>query len=78
MFLKKNKKLRKRMFYDRSSAIPDCFYLSFIRVHKGRKHRNLFIESFFVGKKFGEFSFTRKPFYFPAKKSKKKNMIIRR
>jgi ribosomal protein S19 len=31
-----------------------------------------------IGKKFGEFSFTRKPYHFPSKKSKKKNIAIRR
>lgn len=77
--LKKNKKLRRRNFYDRSSTIPDCFFYCLIRIHKGRKNRKLLIENNVIGKKFGEFSFTRKPFYFPPKKSKKKkNTFLRK
>jgi len=77
--IKKNKKLRKRIFYDRSSNVPDCFFSFLIRVHKGKRFRKILIDNFIVGKKFGEFSYTRKPFYFPAKRlKKKKNSIIRR
>ena len=76
--VKKNKKIRKRIIFDRSSSIPNCFYHRNFRIHKGRRSRLLYINTFVIGKKFGEFSFTRKPFYFPSKKSKKKNLKIRR
>lgn len=76
--LKKNKKVKRRIFYDRSSNIPDCFFAYLIRIHKGKKFRKLLIETDNIGKKFGEFSFTRKPFYFPNKKSKKKNILNRK
>lgn len=76
--LKKNKKIKRRSFYDRSSHIPDCFFACLIRIHKGKKVRKLFIDEKVIGKKFGEFSFTRKPFYFPSKKSKKKNLLLRK
>lgn len=77
--LKKNKKLKKRNFYDRSSVIPDCFFACLIRIHKGRRNRKLLIENNVIGKKFGEFSFTRKPFYYPAKRAKKKkNNLVRK
>jgi len=78
VLLKKNKKLKRRIFYDRASSIPDCFFSRYIRIHKGKRNRNLLIDTFVIGKKFGEFSYTRKPFYFPAKRSKKKNLINRR
>lgn len=76
--VKKNKKLRKRVIFDRSSSVPSCFYFKYFRVHKGRRSRSLFINNLIVGKKFGEFSFTRKPFYFPSKRTKKKNLLVRR
>lgn len=70
--LKKNKRLKRRIFYDRASTIPDCFFAHLIRIHKGKRNRKLIIDNKNIGKKFGEFSYTRKPFYFPTKKSKKK------
>lgn len=76
--LKKNKKLKRRYFYDRSSTIPDCFFACLMRIHKGKKIRKILVEEKIIGKKFGEFSFTRKPFYFPSKKKKNKNLLIRK
>lgn len=77
--IKKNKRLKRRIFFDRSSSVPDCFFLSYVRIHKGRRFRKILIDNFIIGKKFGEFSYTRKPFYFPAKRSKKKkNLLLRR
>lgn len=78
--LKKNKRLKRRTFYDRSSVIPDCFFAFLIRIHKGRRNRKLIIDNKNIGKKFGEFSYTRKPFYYPPKKKskKKKNTFFRK
>jgi len=73
--------LRKRwkIFFDRSSTIPRCFSSHKIRIHKGKYSRKLLIHMYNVGFKFGEFSFTRKPFHFPLKKMKKrKNSFTRR
>jgi len=77
-FLKKNNYVKRRIFYDRSSTIPSCFYFNIIRVHKGKRYRRLLSTRYIVGKKFGEFSFTRKPYHFPPKKSKKKKSLNRR
>lgn len=60
----------KRVFYDRSSTIPSCFVGHVVAVHKGHKRRRLLIHKYNVGYKFGEFSFTRKPFFFPVRKKK--------
>lgn len=76
--LKKGKKVKKRITFDRSSSIPDCFNFRGCRIHKGRKGRSLLINFLMIGKKFGEFSFTRKPYHFPSKKSKKKNCHLLR
>lgn len=76
--LKKNKRIRKRITFERSSSIPSCYKNRLCRIHKGRRGRSLLINFLMVGKKFGEFSYTRKPYHFPSKKNKKKNYIIRR
>lgn len=78
--IKKNKKFKRRVFFDRASSVPDCFFAFYIRIHKGRRFRKILIDNFIIGKKFGEFSYTRKPFYYPAKRSKKKkkNLMLRR
>lgn len=75
----KNKKLRRRITFDRSSCIPKCFTNKFIRIHKGKRGRSILINILMVGSKFGEFSFSRKPYHFPSKKSKKsRNLLFRR
>lgn len=68
--IKKNKRVRKRITFDRGSSIPKCFESRVCRIHKGRRGRTLLIHYLMVGKKFGEFSFTRKPYHFPSKKKK--------
>ena len=76
--LKKNKKIRKRITFERSSSIPCCYISRTCRVHKGKKGRTILINFLMVKKKFGEFSFTRKPYHFPSKKKKQKNILNRR
>lgn len=66
----KNKKYENRIFYDRSSTIPKCFKNYVLKVHKGRGSRILHVNGFVVGNKFGEFGYTRKPFHFPVRKKK--------
>ncbi len=43
-------------------------------VHKGTLSRTLLVNKFNVGMKFGEFAFTRKPFHFPLRKKKGRNV----
>ena len=80
MLFKRRKFLRcKKVFFDRSSTIPSCFYNHSIRIHKGRRYRRLLVHKYVVGYKFGEFSFSRKPYHFPLKKSlKRKNQFFRK
>ncbi len=63
-------KIMRRVFYDRASTIPSCFVGCIVAVHKGNKRRRLLVHKYNVGYKFGEFSFTRKPFFFPFRKKK--------
>lgn len=77
--IKKKKRVRRRITFDRSSSIPKCFGGRVCRIHKGRRGRTLLILYTMFGKKFGEFSFSRKPYHFPSKRSKKKkNILFRR
>lgn len=76
MLKKKDFLRRTKLFYDRSSTIPECFTTYFIRVHKGKRFRRLGVNLFNVGFKFGEFSYTRKPYHFPLKKSLKRKTIF--
>lgn len=81
IFFKKKKQLRKKnsVLYSRSSNIPFCFIDNYFRIHKGNNFRRLQVNFFNVGYKFGEFSFTRKPFHFPLKKmNKRKNIFYRK
>ena len=73
----KNKHFRfnYKYIYDRSSSIPSCFKGSIFKINKGMSYRNLIINRFVVGMKFGEFAFTRKPFHFPLKKKKTRKFI---
>jgi ribosomal protein S19 len=78
---KKKKKFfsRKLIFFSRASTVPKCFLNYHFRIHKGLIFRRLVVNLYNVGYKFGEFSFTRKPFHFPIKKSqKKKNFYLRK
>lgn len=80
LLLKRRKFLRSRkVYFDRSSHIPECFSGYSLRIHKGRRYRRLYINSYITGYKFGEFSFSRKPFHYPLRKSlKRKNQFFRK
>ena len=81
IFFKKKSifKNKRSIFYNRSSNIPSCFINNNFRIHKGNNFRRLLINVYNVGYKFGEFSFTRKPFHFPLKKmNKRKNIYFRK
>jgi len=64
----------------RSNTILNFFkkpnYL-ILDLHKGLFYKNYIINKLSFGHKFGEFAFTRKPFYFTKKEKKSKNLIKR-
>jgi len=41
-------------------------------IHKGNRFNKLMVQTWIIGHKFGEFSFTRKPFIFIKKKKEKR------
>nr|YP_010632199.1 ribosomal protein S19 [Cryptocaryon irritans]WBP62315.1 ribosomal protein S19 [Cryptocaryon irritans] len=69
--LKKNKH-ESINIYTRSSCIPKNFNKVTFLIHKGNLIKLLKYSKYLNSFKFGEFSFTRKPFYFPLKNKKKK------
>lgn len=74
-YLKSKKKLKKvyklHLLYERSSTVPLCLRKFPFLIHKGKGFRKFSVNFYNIGFKFGEFSFTRKPYHFPIKKSKK-------
>lgn len=70
-------KFSKRLkFFSRQLIIPEIFTRVPLQIHKGNFFSKLFINKFVLGRRLGEFSFTRKPFKYPIRK-KKKNFIRR-
>ena len=59
--------------YNRSLPITSLYQNFRFLVHKGNSFRKLIFSQLMVGHKFGEFAFTRKPFYYPIKDKKKNN-----
>jgi ribosomal protein S19 len=74
----KVKKLRrnlKRGFFSRSLPITKSILRCTVYIHKGNIFKKLFLNSYLIGKKLGEFAYTRKPFKYPIKKKKKKKFF---
>lgn len=74
IFFKKlfNQKLKKFPIMTRNSIIPNELLNTNVGIHNGMTFIYLYVTKFMLGKKFGEFSFTRKSFFFPLKDKKKK------
>ncbi len=74
MLIKQNnlKKISKKNKFFRSSSIPNCFMSLRLNIYKGNVFKKIFVTKQLIGYKFGEFSFSRKPFFYPKKDVKKK------
>ncbi len=72
-YFKKPLKKTNRIIYSRNSHIPNCFSMYKVFIHKGNINNKLIITNNIVGYKFGEFSFSRKPFFYPKKEPKTLN-----
>lgn len=66
------KRLRRKVIYTRSSYIPKAFSFLNLKLFKGNLKLRLFFKKKLTGCRFGEFSFTRKPFFFIPKAKKQK------
>ena len=67
-----------KIVFSRKSTIPFCYMYKGVIIHKGSTIRRLIIDPLKIGYKLGEFAFTRKPFHYPTKKTKKKNNLLKR
>jgi ribosomal protein S19 len=63
-------------FFKKNIRIPKMLMYSRIRIHKGNQYITRSVSKWMIGRNVGEFVLTRKPFFFPTKKSSKK--FIRR
>lgn len=66
--------LLKKKMYSRSCNIPSFLADSELVLYKGKNPVIIKFSNNHVGYKFGEFAFTRKPFFFTVKEKKKKNL----
>lgn len=72
MFLSKLvKSVKITKLFCRASTVPKLFLKRYVNLHKGNMFANFFFTKYSVAYKLGEFSFTRKPFSYPAKKKKR-------
>jgi len=69
---KKELILKKNDLYSRKSNIPEILEEEIICIHNGKDFNSVIPNELIESKKFGEFASTRKPFYYPSKKDKKK------
>jgi ribosomal protein S19 len=65
--VKKPLKGKNRLIFDKSASIPKIFFGCKFSIYKGCFFRSILINSYILGYKFGEFSFTRKPFKYTIK-----------
>ena len=70
---KKKQRVKSKVLYifDRSTVATQSFVNSFFFIQKGKYFKKISFKKYFFGKKLGEFSFTKKPFFFPLKKKKR-------
>ena len=67
-----NKIVTNTKFYIRSVVIPKIFKRLYMFSYKGPEGFLLKQSKFNIGYRLGEFSLTRKPYYYPQKERKKK------
>jgi ribosomal protein S19 len=54
--------------FNRASLVPRCFSGLYVYIHKGKSYRRIIMHDVHRKFKFGEFSFTRKLYFYPLKK----------
>jgi len=71
--LSKSKKIKKNFIItNKSTSLPKLLLFSYLTIHKGNSFMNKRVNRWMLGKKIGEFVFTRKPFFFPVKVKNKR------
>jgi ribosomal protein S19 len=73
VFLNIIQRIKKPSFYlKRNTNIPNYLLPFTIRVESGLFNKKKILSNFMLGLKGGQFSFTRKPYFYPFKKIKNK------
>ncbi len=75
--IKKQIKGKNRVIFNKSSVIPKIFLGYKFNIYKGFFFRNFYVSRFVLGYKFGEFSFTRKPFKYILKSKASESTLKR-
>ena len=65
-----NLKGRNKIIFSKYDLIINSFYNIHFLIYKGCFYRKLLINKFIIGYRFGEFSYTRKPFRYMLKSKK--------
>lgn len=67
-YLKKNKSVKRKInISNKATSIPKIYLYTYLSIHKGNIRINKKVNKWMIGRKVGEFAFTRKPFFFPIK-----------
>lgn len=69
-YLKVKKANKKKIIFNKASNIPKLYSNTSSLIFKGNVFKKLKVSKFNVGLRFGYFTITRKPFYFPDNKKK--------
>lgn len=69
---KKFNLLKKIIIFNRNSSIPSSFSGLNVFIHKGNFFKKITLLKYYSSLKFGEFSFTKKPFKYPLISKKKR------
>lgn len=67
---------KKKIVFDRSSAIPTTFLFNKIKIHNGSKLKSCYVTKWMIGFKFGEFTLNRKMAVYKAKQLRKKRLKL--
>ena len=68
----KRKPIKKFISFNRNTSLSSSFLLSKIFLHKGNASRRFEYRNYMRCYKLGEFSLTKKPFFFPHRRKKRR------
>lgn len=71
-FKKRKNVIKKINITNKATSIPYIYLYTYLIIHKGNTKISKKVNRWMIGRKVGEFTFTRKPFYFPVKIKKKR------
>lgn len=69
---KLNKTIWNRLIFNRDSSIPKILVSKKYFLYNGNIFNKFYVNNLVINKKFGEFSISKKPFFYPKKDKKKR------